>query len=100
MLKGIVGQCVFQLGVMYALVFHSDIFFHIDMENTDLHGTIVFNTFVLMQLVNQVCFETKVERYPPQQSQTNENLLGIMLKGFSMTVWRIEWTVLYRIPGE
>ena len=53
-LKGILGQCVFQLGVMYALVFHSDYFFHVSLDDPALHGTIVFNTFVLMQLVNQV----------------------------------------------
>lgn len=53
-LKGIIGQCVFQLSVMYALVFHIDAVFQIPKDATVLHGTIIFNTFVLMQLVNQV----------------------------------------------
>ena len=51
-LKGIVGQCLFQLSVMYALVFHVDAVFHIPADSSE-HRTIIFNTFVLMQLFNQ-----------------------------------------------
>ena len=39
---------------MYGLVFHSDIILNIPNEPSVLHGTMIFNTFVLMQLVNQV----------------------------------------------
>lgn len=54
-LKGIVGQCAFQLLVMYALVFHMDVVFQVPATDTsNLHSSIIFNTFVLMQLVNQV----------------------------------------------
>ena len=56
--KSIVGQSLFQLGVMYALVYHSDAIFAIPhgvaMDGASVHRTIVFNTFVLMQLFNQV----------------------------------------------
>ena len=56
--KSIVGQSVFQLGVMYALVVHSDAIFAVPndlvMEGPSVHRTLVFNTFVLMQLFNQV----------------------------------------------
>ena len=46
------GQCLFQLSVMYALVFHVDAVFHIP-DGSSQHRTIIFNTFVLMQLFNQ-----------------------------------------------
>ena len=37
---------------MYALVFHVDAVFHIP-DGSSQHRTIIFNTFVLMQLFNQ-----------------------------------------------
>ncbi len=44
-------QATFQLGVLYLLVFHgNDIF---DVDNLT-KNTMVFNTFVCMQLFNQV----------------------------------------------
>lgn len=57
--RNIVGQSVFQLGVMYALVAHGDALFgvpsHLSLEGAPSeHYTIVFNAFVLMQLFNQV----------------------------------------------
>ena len=56
--KSIVGQSLFQLGVMYALVYHSDSIFGVPnaatMDGPSVHGTLVFNSFVLMQLFNQV----------------------------------------------
>ena len=54
------GQSVFQLGVMYALVCHGDAIFGVPSGSADLmdgpsvHYTLVFNSFVLMQLFNQV----------------------------------------------
>jgi Ca2+ transporting ATPase len=58
-LKNIAGQSFFQLLVMYALVFHGDSIFSIPSavatEGPSIHYTLVFNTFVLMQLFNQVC---------------------------------------------
>ncbi len=57
-LKDIVGQSVFQLGVMYALVFHGDAIFQVapalTVQGPSQHYTIVFNAFVLLQLFNQV----------------------------------------------
>ncbi len=56
--KHIVGQSVFQLAVMYALVFFGDQVFGVPSAHTVLgpsqHYTLVFNAFVLMQLFNQV----------------------------------------------
>ena len=59
MVKGIVGQGIFQLGVMYALVFHGHTIFGVasgseTSGSPSVHYTLVFNTFVLMQLFNQV----------------------------------------------
>lgn len=56
--KHIIGQSVFQLGVMYGLVFYGDQLFGVPSAST-IHGpsqhyTLVFNAFVLMQLFNQV----------------------------------------------
>lgn len=58
--KHIIGQSVFQLGVMYGLVFYGDQLFGVPSAST-IHGpsqhyTLVFNAFVLMQLFNQVTF--------------------------------------------
>ncbi len=56
--KHIVGQSVFQLAVMYALVFFGDQIFGVPSAHTvqgpSQHYTLVFNAFVLMQLFNQV----------------------------------------------
>lgn len=57
--RNIVGQSLFQLGLMYALVVHGNTIFdvpsHLDLAGAPSeHYTIVFNTFVLMQLFNQV----------------------------------------------
>ena len=58
--KSIVGQSMFQLGVMYALVYHADAVFGMPsgsadfMDGPSVHYTLVFNSFVLMQLFNQV----------------------------------------------
>ncbi|KAL3161892.1 hypothetical protein ABBQ38_008979 [Trebouxia sp. C0009 RCD-2024] len=56
--KHIIGQSVFQLGVMYGLVFFGDQLFGVpsasSIHGPSQHYTIVFNAFVLMQLFNQV----------------------------------------------
>ena len=61
MLKNIVGQAGYQLVVMAALVFYGDAIFGIPAAASDPSGianslqyTLVFNTFVLMQLCNQI----------------------------------------------
>ncbi len=58
LLRNIVGQAVFQLGVMWTLVSRGDAIFgvpsHLTLGGTPSeHYTIVFNTFVLLQLFNQ-----------------------------------------------
>jgi len=50
-LKHVGGQAVFQLSVLLGLVFQGSTLLGIDH---DTNNTIVFNTFVLMQLFNQV----------------------------------------------
>ncbi len=59
LLRNIVGQAVFQLGVMYTLVSRGDAIFGVPAHSAlggapSEHYTIVFNTFVLLQLFNQV----------------------------------------------
>jgi magnesium-transporting ATPase (P-type) len=57
-LKDIVGQSLFQLAVMYLLVFHGDAIFHVEpgyaVQGASQHYTIVFNSFVMLQLFNQI----------------------------------------------
>ncbi|XP_074481565.1 plasma membrane calcium-transporting ATPase 1 isoform X1 [Sebastes fasciatus] len=61
MMKNILGQGVFQLITIFTLLFAGERIFDIDNgRNTPLHAppsehyTIVFNTFVLMQLFNEI----------------------------------------------
>ena len=107
-LKGILGQCVFQLGVMYALVFHSDYFLHVSLDDPALHGTVVFNTFVLMQLVNQVIvqpshritsvslFEIFINSNPKPSLLNRRNLQAYTMCSLSNKVVSIGWHALER----
>ena len=56
--KHIIGQSIFQLGVMYGLVAYGAPLFGVpeatSVQGPSQHYTIVFNAFVLMQLFNQV----------------------------------------------
>lgn len=58
-LKNIIGQTLFQLGVMYWMVVYSPaVLGYPDggtLPGATVHYTMVFNTFVMMQLFNQVC---------------------------------------------
>ncbi|XP_053461523.1 plasma membrane calcium-transporting ATPase 4 isoform X1 [Nycticebus coucang] len=61
MMKNILGHAVYQLAVIFFLVFAGEKFFDIDSgRKAPLHAppsqhyTIVFNTFVLMQLFNEI----------------------------------------------
>ncbi len=58
MLKNIIGQTLFQLGVMYWVVVDSPaVLGYVDggsVPGATVHYTMVFNTFVMMQLFNQV----------------------------------------------
>ncbi|XP_004425207.1 PREDICTED: plasma membrane calcium-transporting ATPase 4 isoform X3 [Ceratotherium simum simum] len=61
MMKNILGHAVYQLAVIFFLVFAGEKFFDIDSgRKAPLHSppsqhyTIVFNTFVLMQLFNEI----------------------------------------------
>lgn len=61
MMKNILGHAVYQLAIIFFLVFAGEKFFDIDSgRNAPLHSppsqhyTIVFNTFVLMQLFNEI----------------------------------------------
>ncbi|GMH44194.1 hypothetical protein BSKO_12128 [Bryopsis sp. KO-2023] len=51
-LRNIVGQSLFQLSVMYGLVFHSQELLGLDDQHHQF--TMVFNAFVQMQLFNQI----------------------------------------------
>ncbi|XP_031238703.1 plasma membrane calcium-transporting ATPase 4 isoform X1 [Mastomys coucha] len=61
MMKNILGHAVYQLGMVFLLVFAGDKLFDIDSGRKaplnsppSQHYTIVFNTFVLMQLFNEI----------------------------------------------
>ncbi|XP_044144208.1 plasma membrane calcium-transporting ATPase 4 isoform X2 [Bufo gargarizans] len=61
MMKNILGHAVYQLTIIFTLLFAGEKFFNIDSgRNVPLHSppsehyTIVFNTFVLMQLFNEI----------------------------------------------
>ncbi|XP_014867713.1 PREDICTED: plasma membrane calcium-transporting ATPase 1-like isoform X4 [Poecilia mexicana] len=61
MMKNILGHAVFQLIIIFTLLFAGEKFFDIDSgRNTPLHSppsehyTIVFNVFVMMQLFNEI----------------------------------------------
>uniref|UniRef100_A0A8C5SZP2 Calcium-transporting ATPase n=1 Tax=Laticauda laticaudata TaxID=8630 RepID=A0A8C5SZP2_LATLA len=61
MMKNILGHAVYQLTIIFTLLFAGEIFFDIDSgRNVPLHSpptehyTIVFNTFVMMQLFNEI----------------------------------------------
>uniref|UniRef100_A0A480RRC5 Calcium-transporting ATPase n=1 Tax=Sus scrofa TaxID=9823 RepID=A0A480RRC5_PIG len=61
MMKNILGHAVYQLTIIFTLLFVGDLFFDIDSgRNAPLHAppsehyTIIFNTFVMMQLFNEI----------------------------------------------
>uniref|UniRef100_A0A672GLG9 Calcium-transporting ATPase n=1 Tax=Salarias fasciatus TaxID=181472 RepID=A0A672GLG9_SALFA len=61
MMKNILGHAVYQLVIIFTLLFAGETFFDIDSgRNTPLHSpptehyTIVFNVFVMMQLFNEI----------------------------------------------
>ncbi|XP_023376416.1 plasma membrane calcium-transporting ATPase 3 isoform X4 [Pteropus medius] len=61
MMKNILGHAVYQLTIIFTLLFVGELFFDIDSgRNAPLHSppsehyTIIFNTFVMMQLFNEV----------------------------------------------
>ncbi|KAF3858269.1 hypothetical protein F7725_011470 [Dissostichus mawsoni] len=61
MMKNIVGHAIYQLTVIFTLIYHGEILLNIASgRNAPLHAppsvhyTIVFNTFVLMQIFNEI----------------------------------------------
>ncbi|XP_072847531.1 plasma membrane calcium-transporting ATPase 3 isoform X4 [Pogona vitticeps] len=61
MMKNILGHAVYQLIIIFTLLFVGEVFFDIDSgRNAPLHSppsehyTIIFNTFVMMQLFNEI----------------------------------------------
>ncbi|KAM6143948.1 plasma membrane calcium-transporting ATPase 3 isoform 7-T7 [Erethizon dorsatum] len=61
MMKNILGHAVYQLTIIFTLLFVGELFFDIDSgRNAPLHSppsehyTIIFNTFVMMQLFNEI----------------------------------------------
>ncbi|XP_066473513.1 plasma membrane calcium-transporting ATPase 3 isoform X12 [Tiliqua scincoides] len=61
MMKNILGHAVYQLTIIFTLLFVGEVFFDIDSgRNAPLHSppsehyTIIFNTFVMMQLFNEI----------------------------------------------
>ena len=83
LLRNIVGQAAFQLGVMWALVTRGDAIFGVPSHFAlggvpSEHYTIVFNTFVLLQLFNQarlhpLTFASTTKAHPERASGTKQN---------------------------
>jgi len=60
MLKNIIGHAIYQMIVMLIILFYGDKLFNLDKasyeekDNPTKHGTILFNTFVWMQIFNEI----------------------------------------------
>ena len=60
MLKNIIGHAFYQLVIMLVMLFYGKTLFNLeanswdDADNPTIHGTILFNTFVWMQIFNEV----------------------------------------------
>uniref|UniRef100_A0A673VMM0 Calcium-transporting ATPase n=1 Tax=Suricata suricatta TaxID=37032 RepID=A0A673VMM0_SURSU len=61
MMKNILGHAAYQLSIIFTLLFVGELFFDVDSgRNAPLHSppsehyTIIFNTFVMMQLFNEI----------------------------------------------
>ncbi|KAF2364516.1 P-type ATPase subfamily IIB [Trinorchestia longiramus] len=61
MMKNILGQAVFMISIIFILLFYGDVLLDIDSgryadirEPPSIHFTIIFNTFVMMTLFNEI----------------------------------------------
>lgn len=82
--KNIAGQAVFQLGVLYGLVFWGPTVLGVDGLTND---TLVFNTFVMMQLFNQLnCRKVRGEPNVLEGILHHPLCLGIVMAELALQV--------------
>ncbi|XP_054976089.1 plasma membrane calcium-transporting ATPase 3 isoform X2 [Sorex araneus] len=94
MMKNIVGHAAYQLTIIFTLLFVGELFFDIDSgRNAPLHSppsehyTIIFNTFVLMQLFNEInARKIHGERNVFRGVFSNPIFCGIVLGTFAIQI--------------
>ncbi|MGH0124650.1 UNVERIFIED_CONTAM: hypothetical protein FKN15_036723 [Acipenser sinensis] len=99
MMKNILGHAVYQLTIIFTLLFVGELFFDIDSgRNAPLHPppsehyTIIFNTFVLMQLFNEInARKIHGERNVFDSIFRNPIFCSIVLGTFVMQIVIVQW---------
>ncbi|XP_033858342.3 plasma membrane calcium-transporting ATPase 3b isoform X2 [Acipenser ruthenus] len=99
MMKNILGHAVYQLTIIFTLLFVGELFFDIDSgRNAPLHSppsehyTIIFNTFVLMQLFNEInARKIHGERNVFDSIFRNPIFCSIVLGTFVMQIVIVQW---------
>ncbi|XP_041092913.1 plasma membrane calcium-transporting ATPase 3b isoform X5 [Polyodon spathula] len=99
MMKNILGHSVYQLTIIFTLLFMGELFFDIDSgRNAPLHSppsehyTIIFNTFVLMQLFNEInARKIHGERNVFDSIFRNPIFCSIVLGTFVMQIVIVQW---------
>ena len=94
MIRNILGHAIFQLAVLFVLVFLADDFFDIEdgyLETTrckpTMHSSVVFNTFVMLQLFNEInSRKVHGERNVFSGISQNPVFIGIMIGTFIVQV--------------
>lgn len=94
MMKNILGHAVFQLIIIFTLLFAGEKFFDIDSgRNAPLHSppsehyTIVFNVFVMMQLFNEInARKIHGERNVFENIHRNPIFCGVVLGTFALQI--------------
>lgn len=100
MIRNILGHAIFQLAVLFVLVFLADDFFDIEdgyLESTrckpTMHSSVVFNTFVMLQLFNEInSRKVHGERNVFGGISQNPVFIGIMIGTFIVQILIIEFT--------
>ncbi|MGH0180310.1 UNVERIFIED_CONTAM: hypothetical protein FKN15_019118 [Acipenser sinensis] len=98
MMKNILGHAVYQLTIIFTLLFAGEKFFDIDSgRNAPLHSppsehyTIVFNTFVMMQLFNEInARKIHGERNVFESIYKNPIFCGVVLGTFVFQIIIVE----------
>ncbi|XP_034770869.2 plasma membrane calcium-transporting ATPase 3-like isoform X2 [Acipenser ruthenus] len=99
MMKNILGHAVYQLTIIFTLLFVGELIFDIDSgRNAPLHSppsehyTIIFNTFVLMQLFNEInARKIHGERNVFDSIFRNPIFCSIVLGTFVMQIVIVQW---------
>ncbi|CAB3380994.1 Hypothetical predicted protein [Cloeon dipterum] len=96
MMKNIIGQAIYQLVVIFYLLFAGDVLLQIESGRDDSvptqHMTVVFNTFVMMTLFNEInARKIHGQRNVFQGIFTNPIFYGIWVSTFVLQILIIEF---------